>query len=231
MKWLVYLILAILVISSAGFYYSTNVELRRLKDEKALLQKEEEMSEEHDAKVAAIERAITDKANDQTLKGILLTFFSAGLIGIVIVTQVLPIFAHRITHAVYDSGEMVEKDPLHDAHSLVAQGDYVGAIEAFKEAAGKDPYNRLPWVEIAKIQRTSLEDPEAAIETLRSALENHEWPVNDAAYLLFRLAELYDEDRHDRTTAAAIMRQVIDEFPETRHSANARHKLHDWGVV
>jgi tetratricopeptide (TPR) repeat protein len=160
-----------------------------------------------------------------------MTFFLAGLIGIVVVTQVLPILAHRITHAVYDSGEMVERDPMHDAHSLVAQGDYEGAIHAFRSAAAADPYNRLPWVEIAKIQRNSLEDPEAAIATLRVALEGQEWPVNDAAYLLFRLAELYDEDRHDRGTAVAIMQQVIDEFPETRHSANARHKLHEWGLA
>jgi TolA-binding protein len=62
-------------------------------------------------------------------------------------------------------------------------------------------------------------------------LESQEWQINDAAYLLFRLAELYEQDRHDRTTAAAIMQQVISEFPETRHSANARHKLHEWGVA
>jgi len=24
---------------------------------------------------------------------------------------------------------------------------------------------------------------------------------------------------------------VIDQFPETRHSANARHKLHEWGLI
>ncbi|MEO0017578.1 MAG: hypothetical protein RLZZ522_861, partial [Verrucomicrobiota bacterium] len=139
--------------------------------------------------------------------------------------------AQRVTHAVYDSAEMVEKDVMHDARSLMAQGDYDGAIAAFKEAAAQDPLNRLPWVEIAKIQKTNLEDPAAAIATIRHALESQAWEVNDAAYFLFRLAELYDEVEGNRASAVAIMNQVIEQFPETRHSANARNKLHEWEVA
>ena len=71
-------------------------------------------------------------------------------------------------------------------------------------------------------------DPAAAIQTIRHALETHEWEVNDAAYFLFRLAELYDEVEGDRYSAVAIMNQVIEQFPGTRHSANASHKLHEW---
>ena len=178
-----------------------------------------------------MKNASEGKAGEKTFGGILLTFLSAGLVGILFVTQVLPMLAHRVAHLVYDSGEMLDKDIMHDARSLVAQGEYDKAIDAFKAAAAHEPLNRLPWVEIARIQRTYLEDSDGAILTLRTALEGQEWQVSDAAYLLFRLAELYDEDREDRNTAAAIMRQVIDEFPETRHSANARHKLHTWGLA
>lgn len=168
---------------------------------------------------------------ERTFNGILLAFVSAGVVGIFFVVSVLPSIAHRFTHAVYDSAEMVETDPMHDARSLVAQGDYDGAIEAFKEASKADPMNRLPWVEIAKIQKDNLEMPQAAIDTLRTALESQEWQVNDAAYFLFRLAELYDEELQNRDAAVQILQQVCDEFPETRHSANARHKLHEWGLV
>lgn len=231
MKWLAYLILALLVLGSYAFYQASNHELAGIQEDIVKLQSLEERDDETDVQIAVLKATAKNKADERTFKGILLTFLSAGLVGVLFVTLLLPIIAHRFTHAVYDSGAMVDKDPLHDAHSLVAQGDYEGAIEAFKVAAAKEPYNRLPWVEISKIQRTNLEDSEAAIATLRGALENHEWQVNDAAYLLFRLAELYDEDRHDRGTAASIMQQVIDEFPETRHSANARHKLHEWGLA
>jgi TolA-binding protein len=76
-----------------------------------------------------------------------------------------------------------------------------------------------------------MEDPAAAIQTIRHALESQAWEVNDAAYFLFRLAELYDEVEGNRESAVAIMNQVIEQFPETRHSANARNKLHEWSVA
>ncbi|QTN32877.1 tetratricopeptide repeat protein [Akkermansiaceae bacterium] len=89
----------------------------------------------------------------------------------------------------------------------------------------------MPYVEIAKIQKVHLEDPAAAITTLREAIEGQEWEEKDAAFLMFRLAELYDEDAGDRESAVAIMEQVMEQFPETRHSANARTKLHEWGMA
>jgi tetratricopeptide (TPR) repeat protein len=153
------------------------------------------------------------------------------VIGIFFVLRILPSFAHRVTHAIYDSAEMIERDIMHDARSLLAQGDYEGSIAAFREAAKADPLNRLPWVEIAKIYKTNMNDPAAAVQTIRYALESQEWEINDAAYFLFRLAELYDEVEGNRASAVAIMQQVIDQFPATRHSANASHKLREWGVV
>jgi len=86
-------------------------------------------------------------------------------------------------------------------------------------------------MEIVKIQRENLEDPDATIATVREVLEDYAWDQRDAAYFLFRLSELYDEDKDDRMSAAQILQQVMDQFPETRHSANARHKLHEWGLT
>jgi tetratricopeptide (TPR) repeat protein len=168
---------------------------------------------------------------ERTFNGILLTFLSAGLIGIVFVTQVLPILADKFSQAVYESGEEVERDAFHDARVLMAQGEWEGAIEAFRLAAEADPSNRVPYIEIAKIQKNHLEDPAASIATLREALEGQEWEEDDAAFLLFRLAELYDEDAEDREAAVAIFEQVMEQFPGTRHSANARTKLHEWGMA
>lgn len=168
---------------------------------------------------------------ERTFNGILLTFLSAGLIGIVFVTVVLPVLADKFSHAVYESGEEVERTAFHDARVLMAQGEWEEAIEAFKLAAAEDPMNRMPYIEIAKIQKNHLEDPLAAITTLREALEGQEWEEDDAAFLLFRLAEFYDEDAEDRESAVAIFEQVMEQFPGTRHSANARTKLHEWGMA
>ena len=226
MKWLMYLLLAVLIGIFWMMFSNKGKEITKLN----LAIEQIEAAGDPEEKIPDMKAQVGSLEGEKTFTGILLTFLSAGLVGIVFVLQILPMFAQRITHAVYDSAEMVERDVMHDARALVAQGEYHAAIEAFKEAAKAEPMNRLPWVEIAKIYKDNLEDPLAAIETIRYALENQEWEVNDAAYFLFRLAELYDEVLGDRESAVAIMRQVIDNFPGTRHSANANHKLHEWGV-
>ena len=226
MKWLLYLLLAGLVAGSWVLFSNKGKELETMKGEVAALYEKGDP----DGLLTAKENKLDVMEGERTFSGVLLTFLSAGLLGILFVFQVLPAFAQRITHSVYDSAEMVEKDAMHDARSLLAQGDYQGAIDAFKQAAAAEPLNRLPWVEIAKIYKDNLDDPASAILTIRHALESQAWEVNDAAYFLFRLAELYDEVEGDRTSAVAIMQQVVEQFPGTRHSANASHKLHEWSM-
>jgi tetratricopeptide (TPR) repeat protein len=228
LKWIVYLILAVIL----GLTWQTYS--KKIHEMDGIKQKISELQETGDSDADDLARSMQSKVDakegEQTFTGILLVFLGAGLLGVFFVLTVLPFLAHRLTHAIYDSAEMVEQDSMHAARSLVAQGDYPGAIAAFKQAAIAEPLNRLPWVEIAKIQKDQLEDPKAAIQTIRHALESQEWEINDAAYFLFRLAELYNEVEGDRASAVAIMNQVIQQFPETRHSANASHKLHEWSV-
>ena len=224
MKWLLYLVLAVLVGASWMMFSNKGKEIDQLQQKIDRI----EQTGDPEEQTPDMKAHLNSLEGEKTFTGILLTFLSAGLIGIFFVLQVLPIFAQRVTHAVYDSAEMVERDVMHDARVMMAQGNYHEAIEEFKKAAAADPMNRLPWVEIAKIYKDNLEDPHSAIETIRHALESQAWEVNDAAYFLFRLAELYDEVLGDRPSAVAIMQQVVEQFPSTRHSANAMHKLHEW---
>jgi tetratricopeptide (TPR) repeat protein len=197
-------------------------EKKALKELIDYLKKQETgVDETHSAALALAE----DKDNSSTFTGILLTIMTAGYAGIVFVMHILPRLAHRFTHTIYDSGAMLEKDIMSEARSKLAQGDYEGAIVAFRNAAEDDPKNRLPWVEIIKIHREALYDPDAAVETIREVLENLEWPEEDTAYFLFRLSELYDLDLGDRESAIEVLEQVQEEFPETRHSANAGYKI------
>ena len=223
-KWMMYLALALFVGGSWFLYFNTGGEIRTQTE----LIEQERVKGDPDDKVGKMSSQLLGLEGQKTFVGILLAFLSAGLVGIFFVLEVLPAFAHRVTHAVYDSAEMMEHDVMHDARSLLAQGEYNRAIEAFRQAAAAAPLNRLPWVEIAKVYKTNLGDPASAIQTIRDALESQEWEVSDAAYFLFRLAELYNEVDGNRTTAGAIMEQVIQQFPGTRHSANATHRLHDW---
>ena len=228
MKWGVYAILVLCVALAWVKFAGAESDIEKQKEELIAMKNS---GEDLDEEINTLENKIASKENEKTFSGILLAFLTAGLVGIVFVIHVLPAIAQRFTHAVYDSAEMVEKDPMHDARAKVAQGDWEGAIEAFRAAAAAESLNRLPWVEIAKIQVDHLEDPASAVATLRTAIEGQEWEENDAAYLMFRLAEIYEKELSDRTSAATTLQQVMEQFPETRHSANARHKLHEWGLV
>ncbi|MEN9974361.1 MAG: hypothetical protein RLZZ282_367 [Verrucomicrobiota bacterium] len=225
-KWILYVVMACVVGGTWMIYLNSGSAIKEKTEEVRKLQE----IGDPDGKITALESVIQTLSGQQTFNGILLAIVTAGVIGVFFVLHILPNCVQRVTHAIYDSSEMVDRDFMHDARSLMAQGDYQGAIEAFREAAKADPLNRLPWVEIAKIYKSHLGDPGSAVKTIRLALESQEWEVNDAAYFLFRLAELYDEVEGNRPAAVAIMQQVIDQFPMTRHSANANHKLHDWGM-
>ena len=224
-KWIGLVVVVALVIGSFGLYSKTGGKIKGLEHKIEALMEEGDPEEQ----VPAIQSEIQSLEGEKTFNGILLTFLSAGLVGVLFVVFVLPAWAQRVTHAVYDSAEEVEETAMHEARSLIAQGDYEGAIEAFKRAAAESPLDRVPWVEISKIQKQQFHDTPAAIQTLRAAVEGQEWEINDAAFFLFRLAELYDEVGN-RDTAVIMLRQVIEQFPDTRHSANARHKLHEWHI-
>lgn len=222
--------IAVLIIFVAGSWLKFHQSGSRLTDiDKQLVELQESGDRKNEAPELQVKRRSLE--SERTFTGILLTFLSAGLVGIVAVTWLLPIFAQKLTHAVYDSGEEIEADPFHQARVYMAQGNWDEAIASFREVAEEDSLNRMPYVEIAKIQRDNMEDPNAAIETLRGAIEGQEWEEKDAAFLMFRLAEIYDEDLEDRADAVTILEQVMEQFPETRHSANARTKLHEWGMA
>jgi tetratricopeptide (TPR) repeat protein len=223
-KLIAYGVLLVLLILVWVWYAKAGEETKAL----ASLIEQLEDTGDPDGKVSLLTGEMRGMEGQQTFMGLLLAFLSAGLLGLAFVFDILPLIAHKMTHSIYDSSEMVERDVMRDARSLLAQGEYEAAVAAFREAAAADPMNRFPWVEIAKIQKDNLHDPEAAIQTLRQALEGQEWEVDDAAFLLFRIAELYEEAQGDRVSAVAVIEQVIELFPETRHSANAMHKLRDW---
>jgi len=156
----------------------------------------------------------------------------AGLyLGIMFVSYVLPVLTQKATGAVLGSNERVERDPMRDAQAARARGDYEGAIDIYRKIieSDQDPLNRTPWVEIAKIEYDQLKDPEAAIATLSTALEEQEWPADDTAFFMVRMADIQLEDMEDPEQSAAILNEIIEMFPETRYSANATHKLKEMG--
>ncbi len=127
----------------------------------------------------------------------------------------------------YSSGEEIQMDDAMRAAAKLAQGDYEGAIEEYEKIARAKPDDPHPVAEIAKIHSDRFHDHPTAIAVLSRHLQSRDWPVDEAAFLMFRIAELHSEKLHDYDTAREILEQVIANFPNTRHSANAHHRLNE----
>ena len=151
-------------------------------------------------------------------------------VGFLIISYLLPNLVQRASEEVYGSTEKVGgPSALNQAQSNIAQGDWEQAIASYQQAALEDPSDRVPWMEIATIQRERLEDPELALVTLDSALTRGDWRENDEAFFLFRKIEIYQNDLDQQDKAVALLREVMEKFPQTRHYANAMHKLRELG--
>jgi outer membrane protein assembly factor BamD (BamD/ComL family) len=70
-----------------------------------------------------------------------------------------------------------------------------------------------------------LHDPQSALQVLSDHLQSKDWPVDDAAFIMFRIADVQQRHLHDFEAARDMLQQVIGNFPNTRHSANAHHKM------
>ena len=147
--------------------------------------------------------------------------------GLLAVKYVIPMLGDALGEAVFSSGEKVEQDEMTKAAACIAQGDYKGAIEHYEKMLEDKPDDPFPVAEIAKVQAERLRDPQAALKTLEEHLQSKEWPVDDAAFIMFRIAVVHLTHRHDYENARDMLEQIIGNFPNTRHSANAHHRMSD----
>ena len=149
-----------------------------------------------------------------------------GLVGgLLAVKYVIPMLGDAMSEAVFSSGEKVEQDEMTKAAAKIAQGDYQGAIEHYEKMLQDKPDDPFPVAEIAKVHAERLRNPQAALKALEEHLQSKDWPVDDAAFIMFRIADVHLTHRHDFETARDMLEQIISNFPNTRHSANAHHRM------
>ena len=162
-------------------------------------------------------------------EGVQLIFFIVIGVGggIWAIKVFIPWLGDAIGTFFYSSGEEVRVDDSMKAAAKMAQGDYEGAIEEYEKQARENPMDCHPVAEIAKIHSERFHDHAKALQVLRKHLESREWPVDDAAFLMFRIADIYADRLHDYDTAHDILEEVIANFPNTRHSANAHHRINE----
>ncbi len=146
--------------------------------------------------------------------------------GVLLVISVLPHFGDAIGNLFFQPNEKIEKDPHADAMVALARGDYHRAIEEYQKVYQKDPDDTLALSETVRIYCDKLHEPEPAAELLEQALARDLLP-EDAAFLCSRLADVYWNHQHDIVRARELLMQVIETLPNTRHAANASHRLQE----
>ena len=110
------------------------------------------------------------------------------------------------------------------AAAKMAAGDYHGAIEEYQKALAEKPDDTFTISEIAKIKADKLGQPDEALTYLQENLESREWPQDDAAFLMFRVADIYT-NAESWEGAKITLEQIIGDFPGTRHSSTAKHRI------
>ncbi|MGI8604484.1 MAG: tetratricopeptide repeat protein [Verrucomicrobiales bacterium] len=149
----------------------------------------------------------------------------AAIAGTLFVTWLLPSLTDKFSEAMLGSGDKIEETQTSIATAKLAQGDYEGAILEFEKMAAANPSDRQPVVEISRVYRDKLDDPDSAIQTIHTALISREWKPEDEAFFLLRLADLYSKDKRDFGKAREVVDQVLQKHHGTPHAANATHKL------
>lgn len=147
--------------------------------------------------------------------------------GFLMVKYFVPWLGDAVGTALFSSGEMVGDDPAMKAAAKLAQGDYEGAISEHEKVLAENPLQSFAVGEIAKICADKLHDPARALRVLQEQLAAHEWKEDDAAFLRFRMVDLQLEKFRDLPAAKTLLEGIIQDFPETRHRANAYHRIHE----
>lgn len=151
--------------------------------------------------------------------------------GVLAVIYVLPVLVDKVGEELMGSSAEVDDDPLEEARAAVADEDYPEAIAVYRKFWLEHPDRRHPLIEIAKIQQIYLKNPAVAVSTLEEGLDDHDWPEDDVAFLLFRIAEIYEEDLDDRGKVVETLKRAVDELKGTRHAGNAAQKLREMGEI
>jgi|ERR1700677_70530 len=152
--------------------------------------------------------------------------FLAIVIGGVVALAVVPAIGETIGNFFFNPNQEIEKNPHSNAMAKIAQGDYEGAIEAYKKNVEEDPEDMHALSEVIHIYCDKLHDHDSAERYLEEALKN-EWPPEQGAFLASRLVDVYWNHRHDAERARHVLMQIAETMPNTKHAANAVHRLHE----
>ena len=125
---------------------------------------------------------------------------------------------------IYSSGEQGGVGNSDETLAKVARGDFLGAIRDYEKRLAANPKDLHVIKELAKIRAENLEDVDGALRELAARMSEGIWTQDERAFLRFRVADTLERAERFEEAVEALEAIVVD-FPKTRHSANARHRL------
>lgn len=158
----------------------------------------------------------------------------AKLIYVIIVGAIVAIFGAKylipwigdvMGTFIYSSGEEIQQDERMKASAKLAQGDFEGAIGEYEKLLKSKPEDTFAIAEAAKVYSQRLDEPDKALAFIQRHLSGREWPEDEAAFLMFRLVDIHLDPKKDYDKAREVLNEVIARYPNTRHSANAYHRI------
>ncbi|MEM7146687.1 MAG: hypothetical protein AAF591_16240 [Verrucomicrobiota bacterium] len=158
----------------------------------------------------------------------LIIFIVGGVaLGIILMMYVIPAIAGAASNFAYSAPEKTGNELGAAAVAKLAQGDLQGAIDEYKKLIEENPTDRFPVVEAAKIYVERMGDIDGGVAFLEESLNDKDWPVDDAAFLMFRIVDIETAHRENIPRAKELLTIITQEFENTRHAANAQHKLNE----
>jgi TolA-binding protein len=157
--------------------------------------------------------------------------YAAGLLGVIICGALLlasdlsGFFARRVEEFVFDEKGEGERDPEYDeAEKVWANGQYLEAIQLMREFLKVHPREQYAALRIAEIYEKDLGNYLAAAleyeEVLKKRLPPERW-----GWAAIHLSNLYSGKLNRPDDAAALLRRIINEHPQTGAAKKARERL------
>ena len=147
------------------------------------------------------------------------------IIGGIVSMSIIPAIGDVVGDLLYNSPEQAPKNPHAPAIAKINGGDFEGAVEAFRAVLQENPEDTMAASEAARLLCEKLGRPEEAATFLEEQIEEGAFTNDQLAFLSERLVDVYWHHMRDAVRARAILVQLAEQFPDTRHSANAYHRL------
>lgn len=151
------------------------------------------------------------------------------LFGILVARDVTEAIGNRVGAALYtDQAPQLKSQLYEEGEELWKKGDYLGAIETFREYLKKHPREIYALRRIAEIYEKDLNNPlAAALEyegILKHPLPSHRW-----AWTALHLHNIYVSKLERKDDAIELLKRVATEHPETEGAQKAIKRLEKLG--